>query len=188
MTDTNEDLELFDDAKAEFPDKCDLRDRLVAIWVTGKHGTRPPQSGGEPYPWYETYTLVLDDPNGATDWDGMVKDEHGDMRETLVESTEEGPVLLKKFQWSASGLATRLEPRLTLKDKKTEAPIYRPMIGRINERRSTVKGRNNPWSIAEPTEADRDVARAHGAKIKAITAEIKALREGGSSTDDSAFD
>jgi len=187
-TNATEDLELYDDAKAEFPSKYDLKDRLVAIWVTGKEGSRAGQEG-KTYPWIETITLVLDDPEGKTGWDGMVKNEHGDMVETLVPPVEdEGPARLDNFQWSATGIVTRLQPRLKLKDKKTDAPIYRPMIGRINERRSTVRGRNNPWSIAEKTPEDLATIQKYADKIRAITAEVKATREGGSTSDTNDFE
>lgn len=193
MTDTvnstTEDLELFDEAKQEFPSKYDMRDRLVAIWVTGKQGTRPGQNGGDPYPWVDTITLVLDDPNGAQDWDGMVKNEDGDRVETLVPSVaQEGPARLDNFQWSAGGLTARLLPRITLKDGKTGVPVYRPMIGRINERKSTQKGRNNPWGIATPTEAEAAYVRENFSdQLRAITLEVKAMREGAGS-DEAAFD
>ena len=75
-----------------------------------------------------------------------------------------------------------------LKDKKTDAPIYRPMIGRINERRSTVRGRNNPWSIAEKTPEDLATIQKYADKIRAITAEVKATREGGSTSDTNDFE
>lgn len=187
-TSTTEDLELFDNAKQEFPSKYDLRDRLVAIWVTGKKGERPGQKG-ESYPWVETVTLVMDDPNGTQDWDGMVKNEDGDLVETLVPSVvAEGPTRLNNFQWSAGGPVSRLEPRIMLKDKKTDAPIYRPLIGRINERKSTQKGRNNPWGIATCTEDEmKYISENFADKLRAITIEVKGLREG-TGSDEKAFD
>jgi hypothetical protein len=191
VTDTNtptEDLELYDEAKQEFPSKFDLKDRLVAIWVTGKKGTRPAQNGGDPYPWVETITLVLDDPNGVQDWDGRVKNENKDWVETLIPSVvQEGPARLDNFQYSQGGLTARLLPRITLKDKQTDAPIYRPMIGRINERPGQ-KGKNPPWGIATPTDEDKATAQKYADKIKAITLEVKALREGGSTSDEAAFE
>lgn len=192
MTDTastTEDLELFDNAKQDFPSKYDLRDRLVAIWVTGKQGTRPGQNGGEPYPWVETVTLVMDDPGGVQDWNGLVKNEDGDLVETLVPSVvAEGPARLDRFQWSAGGIATRLLPRITLKDKQTDQPIYRPYIGRINERKSTQKGRNNPWGIATCTEDEmKYISENFADKLRAITIEVKGLREG-TGSDEKAFD
>lgn len=179
--------DLYDDAKQEFPTKYDMKDRLVAIWVTGKKGERP-GANGKSYGWAETITLVLDDPNGVLDWDGQVKNEDGDWVETLVPSVVvEGPARLEKFQWSAGGIFSRLEPRITLRDKQTDQPIYRPMIGRINERKSTTKGQNNPWSIATPTDTDKATANRFEDKIRAITLEVKAMREG-SGSDSEAFD
>lgn len=184
MTDAMEDLELFDEAKQEFPGKEDLRDRLVAIWLTGKHGTR--KGADSDYDWYETITLVLDDPNGTQDWDERTKVD-GDYRETLVKSVvKHGPQRLDSFQYSQTGLTARMKPRLNMKDDN-DIPVYRPMIGRINERKSTQKGRSNPWSIATPTDDDKATARKYADRIRAITMEVKALREG-SGSDDSAFD
>ena len=51
MTDTTEDLELFDEAQATFASKADLKDGLVLVWATGKYGTRKGANG--PYDWYE---------------------------------------------------------------------------------------------------------------------------------------
>lgn len=188
MTDTTEDLELFDNATVDFPSKHDLKDRLVAIWVTGKQGTRPGQNG-EPYPWVETVTLVLDDPKGVQDWDGQCKNEDGDLVDSLVPSVvQEGPARLDKFQWSAGGIATRLLPRITLKDKKTDQPIYRPMIGRIDERKSQTKGKNNPWSIVPATPEEMEFVKANFMdKIRSITIEVKGIREG-TGSDEAAFD
>ena len=50
-TNTTEDLELFDEATEEFPGKEDLKDRLVAIWVTNRHNTRVDTApNSKPYP------------------------------------------------------------------------------------------------------------------------------------------
>lgn len=191
MTDTEEDMQLFDNAASTFPSKYDLKDRLVAIWVTGKHGTRPGSGGSKAYDWVETITLVLDNPKGvaAEDWDGLVKNEDGDMVESLVPAVNPGePGRLDNFQYSQGGLAVRLKPRINLKDPKTGHPIYRPMIGRINERKSTQKGQNNPWSIAPATEDEMAyITQNFMEQIRAVTIEVKGMREG-TGSDEAAFD
>lgn len=187
MTDTTEDLELFDNATTTFPSKFDLKDRLVAIWVTGKHGSRP-GANGKPYDWYETITLVLDDPKGVLDWDERVKDKEKDWVDTLVPSVvKNGPQRLDAFQWSTGGVAARLKPRLNQKDSYGN-PVYRPMIGRVDERPSQQKGQTNPWTVVPATEADMDFIRSNFVDIiLKITKEVKGLREG-TGSDDSAFE
>jgi len=187
MTDTNttEDLELFDEARKEFPSKYDLKDRLVAIWVTGKTGTEKGENSD--YTWVETITLVLDDPKGVKDWNGKVKNENGDTVDTLVAPVHDTtPQRMDAFRWSAGGFVARLKPRINLKDSNTGLPIYRPMIGRVDEK--VVKGKANPWTILEPTDADKVTARKFADQIRAITLEVKAMREGGSTSDTEAFE
>lgn len=165
MTDT-EDLELFDDAKTEFPAKEDLKDRLVAIWVTGKTGERKSPATGKTYGWVETITLVLDDgPNGAS----------------ITDLVPNAPQTLDNFQWSAAGLYSRLSQRVQGGKPKT----FKPMVGRINSRKNAVKGMADAWSIAEPTDEDRAVARAHADLIRSISAKLQETQR---SADDEAFD
>jgi hypothetical protein len=169
MTDTNtaEDLELFDDAKEEFPAKEDLKGRLVAIWVTGKHGTRKSEANNSSYQWFETITLVLDD---GPDWDGM-KIVDGEKRENLVPSVAaEGPQRLDAHQWSTGGLVSRLQARVIGDKPKT----FKPMLGRINSRPNTKKGFSASWSISEPTAEDRKIAIAQAGLLRQITAELEA--------------
>jgi hypothetical protein len=187
MTDTTQDTadELFDDAKAEFPSKFDLKDRLVLVWVTGKHGTRTAsRPGAKPYDWYETYTLVLDDPNGVKDWNGQVYD--GDketFRETLAPSTAGGPVLLEKFQFSFTGMSARLAQRIVGDKPKS----FKPMLGRINSRPNKVKGMAASWSVAEPTAEEKALAAGHAAKIREVSTLVEAAVNG-PATDDEAFE
>lgn len=167
MTDQKED-EFFDSATSEFPAKEDLKDRLVAIWNTGKEGTRTSQATGKSYPWVETVTLVLDDgPQGwnAVRWDGEAN---------LVPSVAtDGPQRLDGFQWSAAGIYSRASKR----------PIGgKPMIGRINSRKNSVKGMADAWSISEMTDEDKDIARKHLGLFHQIADEIQKKQ------DDSAFD
>lgn len=181
MTDnsTSEDLEFFDDATEEFPGKEDLKDRLCLIWATGKHGTRK-SADGKPYPWYETITLVIDD---GPNWDGM-KIVDGDRKPMLVPSVAaEGPQTLENFQFSTNGMTARLASRVTGDKPKT----FKPFLGRINSRKNSQPGWSASWSISEPTEDDRNIAR----KFVRLAGEISARLEAqvnGSDSDDSAFD
>jgi hypothetical protein len=192
------DLELWDDAKAEFANKFDLKDRLCLIWVTGKHGTRRGENGT--YDWYETYTLVLDDPNGTTGWDGMVFDgDKREQRESLVPSVSvAGPVLLENFQFSYSGAVARLRPRVddtgatvTSGAEKTvngKPKNFRPMLGRINSRPNSKKGMAPPFGIAEPTPEDKAVAAKYRDKIAEVSKMVEAKVTGSGADGDSAFD
>lgn len=167
MTDTQtEDLELFDDAKTEFPAKEDLKDRLVAIWVTGKQGERKSAATGKSYGWVETITLVLDDGPDGTSYTDLVP---------------AGIQRLDNFQWSAAGLFSRLSQRIVNGKPKT----FKPMLGRINSRKNSVRGMADAWSISEPTEADRATAVKNADLIRKITAELQAAQK---SDDDEAFD
>lgn len=167
MTDTTNTVapedEFFDSATSEFPAKEDLKDRLVAIWNTGKEGTRVSQATNKPYPYVETITLVLDDgPDGY-----QAKRADGDPN--LVPSVAaEGPQRLDGFQWSASGLYARVSKRKV---------GDRPMIGRINSRKNAIKGMADAWSIAEMTEDDRVIARKHVGLFKEITAELQKAQD-----------
>lgn len=182
MTDTTEDLELFDEAQATFPSKADLKDRLVLVWATGKHGTRKGANG--PYDWYETYTLVIDDPNGAENWNERVYDaEKETERDTLVPSvTKNGPQLLESFQFSYGGMTARLKGRVQGDKPKT----FKPMLGRVNSRPNKTKGMAASWSIAEPTEADRATAVKFATRIREVSALVQEAVNGGK--DEDAFD
>jgi hypothetical protein len=181
MTDVNEvEQDLFDDAQEEFPGKEDLKDRLVLIWVTGRHGVRKSaDAGSRPYDWYETVTVVLDD---GPNWDGF-KVVDGERKPMLVASVkDEGPQRLDNFQFTQSGLTTRLAGRVALSPGsptingpavQDKSKTYRPMIGRINSRPNKVKGRSASWSIAEPTIEDKVVARKHNALIAQISKEME---------------
>lgn len=171
MTDPNE---FYDEATEEFASKDDLKDRLVAIWVTGKKGMRPASSPtGKPYPWVETITLVLDDGPDGTAFTDLVP---------------AAPQRLDAFQYSQGGLVSRLEPRINKKDGDGN-PIYRPMIGRINSRKNKIKGYSDSWSISQPTEDDKVTIEAFTDVLKGITAEIKELRETAPDSDEQqAFD
>lgn len=179
-TNATTDDELFDDAQEEFPGKEDLRDRLVAIWVTGKHGVRKSDApGSRPYDWYETVTLVLDD---GPNWDGhkLVDDERKPM---LVPSVvAEGPQRLDGFQHTTTGLTSRLSGRVFLSPGAPavngpavvdKPKTFKPMLGRINSKKNRVQGRSPSWSIAEPTDGDRATARGHADLIRSISRDLE---------------
>lgn len=183
MTDTKnataDDLEFYDEATEEFPGKEDLKDRLVAIWVSGRHGTRVGSApGSKPYAWYETTTLVLDD---GPAWDGY-KIVDGERTPMLVASVaENGPQRLDGFQYSQGGLTSRLSGRVHLsvalppvgKEVKDQPKSFKPMIGRVNSRKNSQPGFSASWSIAKPTDADKEIAEKFKPMILAINAELE---------------
>ena len=171
MTDTTEDLELFDDAKQEFPAKEDLKDRLVGIFVTGKHGQRKSAATGKMYDWYETITLVLDDGPDGTSFTDLVPS---------VAAKGEA-IRLDNFQWSASGLASRLSARVTGDKPNT----FKPLRGRINSQKNKQKGMADAWSIAEPTEEDKATSLKYADQVRKIMAELKAAQ---TTADEDAFE
>jgi len=183
MTDTETTYQdNFDDAQEEFPGKEDLKDRLVLIWVTGKHGIRKSAApGSKPYDWYETITLVIDD---GPNWDGykIVDDEKVPV---LVPSVkEEGPQRMDNFQFTMSGLTARLSQRVHLSPTPAvvngppvvdKPKTFAPMLGRINSRRNKQSGFAASWSIAKPTDSDKAIARKPEISklINEITDELK---------------
>jgi hypothetical protein len=178
VTDIHEDDDLFDAATNQFPSKEDMENRLVLIWPTGKNGTRRSESTGKPYRWYETVTVVIDDgPNG---WQAQRSD--GDPN-LIASVAENGPQTLNNYQWTPGGLVARLESRVT--DGKPNT--YKPILGRINQRKNKNKGMANPWSIAEPTDEDKATARRYTDLIRKTSADLKARVEAGTG-DDEAFD
>jgi hypothetical protein len=173
-------LDLVDDAQETFPAKEDLKDRLVAIWVTGKHGKRKGAGpDAKPYDWYETVTLVLDD---GPNWDGF-KIVDGEKQEMLVPSVaENGPQRLDGFQYSQSGLTQRLSGRVHLSatparvngDPVIDKPkSFKPYFGRINSRKNKQAGYNASWSISVPTDADQEIKIANAELIRSISAEME---------------
>lgn len=182
MTDTTapEQVDLFDDAQEEFPGKEDLKDRLVLIWVTGKHGVRKSdKAGSKPYDWYETVTLVIDD---GPNWNGN-KIVDGESVPMLIPSVkEEGPQQID-FQYGQKGLTTRLAQRVRLSPGQPQIngpavidkpKTFSPMLGRINSQPNKTKGFNAAWSIGKPTDADKQVARKYNDLIEQISKELEA--------------
>jgi len=170
-TNTTEDLELFDDAKEEFPAKEDLESRLVAIWVTGKHGKRKSEASGTSYDWYETITLVMDDGPEGTSFTDLVPS---------VAATGDA-IRLDGFQWSAGGMVARLQSRVTGDKPNT----FKPLRGRINKRKNARKGFSDSWSISEPTEADKETSRRYAEQVRKIMAELQAAQ---TASDEDAFE
>ncbi len=162
--------EFYDDAQDQFVGKEDLKDRLVAIWVTGKKGERKSKDG-KMYPWVETRVLVLDDGPDGKAAESAIED--GEIRENRI-GPAAGAEILENFQWSTGGMVSRLLPRI--------GKTHKPMVGRINSRKNQQQGYSASWSIAQPTEADRAIIRPWNPKLKAITDEMAAA------DDASAFD
>lgn len=159
---------LFEPASDTFPAKFDLKDRLVAVYPTGESGQRM-GANNKPYTWYETTTVVLDD--GPDGWQAQVVGDDGELRDSLVPSVEEnGPQVLRNFQWSTDGMTARLKPI-------ADDPKVRSIVGRINKRPSTKKGHNAAWSIAKPTDADMATARQHADVCRAERQAIRDARQ-----------
>lgn len=178
-TSTTTQDEFYDDATETFPRKEDFEDRLVAIWVTGKHGTRKSEAPPyKEYGWVETITMALDDGQDGSKGEGNASD-----GEPFLVGP--APATAEPFQWSAEGMYSRLYPRIKLVNADDE-PDYRPLIGRVNRRKNAKKGFNDSWSVGKPTDADRPVINAVRDRILATTARVKADRE--SAQDAEAFD
>lgn len=183
MTDTTEDLELFDDAKEEFASKDDLRNRLVLVWVTGKMGTRKSEASGKTYEWVEATTLVVDD---GDNWTGKVMDSNSQAeRDALVLSVAENGPQLVELQYSFGGMVARLKQRIGPDGKPKN---YKPMLGRINSRPNKTKGMAPSWSVAEPTPEDRATAMKYADRIREVSTQVKAAVEGSPTSDEEAFE
>lgn len=167
--------EYYDDATEEFPAKEDLKDRLVAVWVTGKKGTRKSNVDQKVYPYVETVVLVLDDGPEYT----------GKRPDGTPNLVGPAPARLDAFQWSTAGMVARLLPRIGKKDAEGNV-VYKPMVGRINSRKNRIKGMSDSWSIAAPTEDDKAAMRPFHEAMAGITAEMKDAAEG--EADAQAFD
>ncbi len=173
--------EFYEDAQDNFPSKFDFEDRLVAIWPTGKTGTRQGENGKD-YPWIETLTLALDDGPDGDKGVGLTSDRE----EFLVGPA---PAHAEGLQWSAAGVYSRVRPKLgkTIQlDDGSTVPDYRPVCGRINRRKNAKKGLADSWSLGKPTDEDREILRANADVIKRMTAKVKADAE--KAGDEAAFD
>jgi hypothetical protein len=195
MTDVNSNAgqdDFYDDATDTFPKVEHLAPsippnfgagRLCAIWVTGE-GKRK-NDRGEFYPYVETVTVVLDEGPNGQDWltgqNGWSED-----ASTLVPAS---PFRLDKFQHSTGGLVSRLSRRLTGRNADGVPLRFRPMIGRINTQSSKANKHVPAYSIAKPTDADREVVNGHGDLLRSINRELEAAETtGGSDPDTAAFD
>ena len=168
MSDVYDDEDLFEPAKSEFPAKEDLKDRLVVIYPTGKHGERKSVATGKMYPWRESTTVVLDDgPDGTSFTD-------------LVPSVAAGgPIVLTGLQWTPKGIESRMS------QKPSNAEKVGSVFGRINSIKNSQKGLADPWSIATPTEEDTALARRHAGVCAAARDEIKKSHQ--QAADEAAF-
>ena len=187
-TRTNED-EFYDDATSDFPKAEHLAPsvppnfgagRLLAIWALSE-GTRK-NDEGKPYPFVETITVTLDDGPDGLDAPGWSED--------AARLVEPGVQRLDKFQHSTGGLVSRLQKRLTGKTKDGVPLRFRPLIGRINTQPSSRNKHVPAFSIATPSDTDRETIRTHGDMIRSINAELEtAATTGGDSSnpDTSAF-
>lgn len=176
-----EEDDFYDDATEAFPSKDDLAPladqkknpttdgRLVAIWAQ-KNGRDKKANGQGMYDWTESITLVLDDgPDG----------------DQVTDLVGPAPVELN-LRHSTSGIQSRLAPRvdgMTKPKRDQDGNIivpavslkFRPMIGRVNTRPSTVqKGGSLAFSIAAPTEEDKVIIEKHKALIKEINQRLEA--------------
>jgi hypothetical protein len=169
--------EFYEEAADEFPAKEDFENRLVAVWPTGKTGTRVSEASGKEYPYVETITMALDNGPDGEAGDGMRSDD----APYLVGPA---PDHADGFQWSATGVYSRVFPRLS-RTMADGSPDYRPVIGRINRRKNAKKGFSDSWSLGKPVETDRDIVKAHEAVIRAMTAKVAKARQ--AAEDSAAF-
>jgi len=175
VPDDDDDDGLFVAATDTFPRRNDMLNRLVVIYPTGEHGQRL-SNDGDPYDWYSSYTVVLDD--GPEGWQAMVPDDDGDMTPNLIPSVDqEGAQVQVNFQWSASGIVSRIQANLP--DRQTGKPGS--IVGRINSQKNRIKGRSPSWSISKPTEDDMAAARKYTVECRAARddAQAKALEKQG---------
>jgi hypothetical protein len=166
--------EFFDDAEDTFPGKEDLKNRLVAVYALDR-GTDT-NAEGKRYPFVTTVTLVLDD--GPDGWSPTsVKD--GEPVPNLVPSVAENGPQEINLRWSTEGMVARLDQRI--------GKTFKPMIGRINSRPNSVKGRSASWSISKPTEDDKVIARRFTeSHIRPISERLE--KEATAADDSAAFD
>jgi hypothetical protein len=172
-----DDDDLFEESSDEFIGKPDFKDRLVMIYPTGKSGERIGENG-KPYPWYETYTVVLDDgPNGYQEQVLDADLNGGQMRPNRIPSVEiNGAQIIEDHQWSAGGVTSRLKDKVPA--KHDGVPVG--LLGRIDAKAQ--KGKAAAWRPNAPTEADR--ARAvepaiKAARLKARDAIVASLKAAG---------
>jgi hypothetical protein len=178
-TGTTED-EFYDEAQDEFPIKEDFEDRLVAVWVTGNHGTRKSEAPPyKEYGWVETITAVLDDGQDGTKGSGN----RSDGKPFLIGPA---PAVAEAIQWSAEGMYARLRPRIGKVDPETGERIFKPLTGRINRRKNAKRGFNDSWSIGSPTDSDKEILRANRDLLMKITAQV--AKDAETSADAEAFE
>ena len=137
----------FDEARSAFVKQEHLKGCLLLVTPTGQ-GEREstlPGANGKPYTYVVADTVVLD-----TGFDKDGKPLTNDM-------VEETPTELADFQLSGASLVGQLLPKIR-KGRK--------VLGRLGKAPSQTKGFGEAWVLAEPTEADKVVARAYLASVK----------------------
>jgi hypothetical protein len=165
--------EFYDDALDVFPGKEDLKDRLVAVWALEK-GTDTNKEG-KVYPIVQTVTMVLDD--GPEGWSPTsIRDEEA--TPNRVPAVAEEGLQELNLRWSTEGMVSRLGPRV--------GHTWKPMIGRINSRKNSVKGRSPSWSISKPTDDDKAIVRQHATEIMAVSRRLE--QEANQTIDTAVFD
>jgi hypothetical protein len=166
--------EFFDDAEDTFPGKEDLKNRLVAVYALDR-GTDT-NAEGKSYPFVTTVTLVLDD--GPDGWSPTSFKNDEQVPNLVPSVAENGPQEIN-LRWSTEGMVARLDQRI--------GKTWKPMIGRINSRPNSQKGRSASWSISKPTEDDKVIARPFvESHIKPISERLEA--EANKDIDKAAFD
>lgn len=170
--------EFYDDATSAFPSIEHLAPsvppnfgagRLVAIWAK-ENGTAKSSTNNKDYGFTETITLVLDD------------GPDGDQVNELVPAAPQRLDL----RHSTTGLYSRLRLRAEGVNAKGVPLRFRPMIGRINTQASRNNKNVPAYSIAEPTDADREIVMKFKDDIVAINKELEA--KAAKSEDDAAFE
>lgn len=128
----------FDGARAGFVKMDDLVGRLLLVTPveTGERESTLPGANGKTYTFVVTDTVVLD----------------GDVNEVV----DEVPLVLADFQFSGQTITGQLTPAIRR---------GRKVLGRLSQQPSQTKGFGKAWVLAEPTEADKAVARAYLASV-----------------------
>ena len=128
----------FDEARSAFVKQEHLKGCLLLVTPTGQ-GEREstlPGANGKTYTYVVADVVVLD----------------GDVSEMI----EDVPLTLDDFQFSGATLTGQLLPKIR-KGRK--------VLGRLDKTPSQTKGFGKAWVLAEPTEADKVVARAYLASV-----------------------
>lgn len=121
----------FDDARSAYVAQDDLQGRLLLITPSGT-GTRTSKTDGKEYTYVISDVVILD----------------GDVSDII----EDVPMELDDFQFSGVNLVGQLTPKI----KKG-----RKVLGRLSRKPAQQKGFTQAWILADPTEADKVLARKY---------------------------